>query len=253
MGFNFNFFGKREVRRFNYRPRFYDPDEEERRQKFGDHSTEKHEYVPGETIRGSLRDGNHKDSKEVTKNQKFLGMFTVVMLFAVVACLFKYFPVLLDAYESEWSPENVYQNFYEEHQYCPYSSIEKKAYREFWEKEEMSYVELEDAYEEFMNKYSLSPFTFVEQEEFYMGYWEKNGLSPLASVSLQSIYDEFWYEIEEKIWSGQELPSFTSTIDGETVMISMEIAEANSGYIFTCMSCNKHEKLSVDQYEITEW
>ena len=36
MGFSFNFFGKQEVRRFNYKPRFYDPETEERRKKYGD-------------------------------------------------------------------------------------------------------------------------------------------------------------------------------------------------------------------------
>ena len=40
MGFSFNFFGTQEVRKFNYRPRFYDPEKEERRRKFGDHSKE---------------------------------------------------------------------------------------------------------------------------------------------------------------------------------------------------------------------
>ena len=36
MGFNFSFFGKQEVRRFSYRPRFYDPETEERRKKYSD-------------------------------------------------------------------------------------------------------------------------------------------------------------------------------------------------------------------------
>ena len=38
MGFSFNFFGKTEIRKFNYRPRFYDPEEEARKEKFGDHA-----------------------------------------------------------------------------------------------------------------------------------------------------------------------------------------------------------------------
>ena len=50
MGFSFNFFGKTEIRKFNYRPRFYDPDEEARKEKFGDHAAPK-EYVPGEILR----------------------------------------------------------------------------------------------------------------------------------------------------------------------------------------------------------
>jgi len=97
MGFSFNFFGKQEVRRFNYRPRFYDPEEEERRQKFGDHSAKKKEYVPGQYVKGSLRDGNYKETSDITRNQKFLGILTVILLFAVVFALFKYFPKLLES------------------------------------------------------------------------------------------------------------------------------------------------------------
>ena len=100
MGFSFNFFGKREIRKFNYRPRFYDPDEEARREMFGDHSKdkkEKKEYVPGSYVKGSLRDGNYKETKDVTRNQKYLGVLTLILMFAVVFALFKYFPKLLDA------------------------------------------------------------------------------------------------------------------------------------------------------------
>ena len=104
MGFSFNFFGKQEVRRSNYRPRFYNPEEEERRQKFGDHSQEKKEYVPGQLVRGSLRDGNFKDTKDVTRNQKYLGMLAIILLFAVIYSMFKYFPHLIEVLDqrSDW-------------------------------------------------------------------------------------------------------------------------------------------------------
>lgn len=104
MGFSFNFFGKQEVRRFNYRPRFYDPDEEERREKFGDHSKEKKEYVPGQIVRGSMRDGNYKDTRDVSRNQKYLGMAAIVLLFAVIYSMFKYFPNLIEVLDqrSDW-------------------------------------------------------------------------------------------------------------------------------------------------------
>ncbi|HAY18602.1 MAG TPA: hypothetical protein DCY24_05305, partial [Rikenellaceae bacterium] len=61
MGF-FTFPGEQEHRRFNYKPLYYDKDEEERRQKFGkvdgtfEKEKEKGEYVPGSYIKGSLRD-----------------------------------------------------------------------------------------------------------------------------------------------------------------------------------------------------
>ena len=61
MGFNFSFFGKQEVRRFSYKPRFYDPEAEERRKKYGDFTKPKAEdYVPGSHVKGSLRDGNDR-------------------------------------------------------------------------------------------------------------------------------------------------------------------------------------------------
>ena len=99
MGFSFNFFGKQEVRRFNYRPRFYDPDKEERRRKFGDHSKEAADkpYVPGKHLKGSLRDGNYSRTEEVGKNQKFVGMITTVLLFTVIYLIVKYYPILLEA------------------------------------------------------------------------------------------------------------------------------------------------------------
>ena len=99
MGFSFNFFGKQEVRKFNYRPRFYDPDKEERRRKFGDHSKESANkpYVPGKHLKGSLRDGNYSRTEEIGKNQKFVGMITTVLLFAVIYLIVKYYPILLEA------------------------------------------------------------------------------------------------------------------------------------------------------------
>ena len=99
MGFSFNFFGKQEVRKFNYRPRFYDPDKEERRRKFGDHSKEAADkpYVPGKHLKGSLRDGNYSRTEEVGKNQKFVRMITTVLLFTVIYLIVKYYPILLEA------------------------------------------------------------------------------------------------------------------------------------------------------------
>ena len=97
MGFSFNFFGTQEVRKFNYKPRFYDPEKEERRRKFGDHSAEKTPYTPGKHIKGSFRDGNYQRTKEISRNQKTIGMVTMVLLFAVVYLIFKYFPILIDS------------------------------------------------------------------------------------------------------------------------------------------------------------
>ncbi len=99
MGFSFNFFGKQEVRRFNYRPRFYDPEAEERRKKYGDFTKPKEEgkYVPGQHVKGSFRDGNYQRTKDISRNQKTIGMITMLLLFAVVYLIYKYFPLLIDS------------------------------------------------------------------------------------------------------------------------------------------------------------
>ncbi len=98
MGFNFSFFGKQEVRRFSYRPRFYDPETEERRKKYGDFTKPKDEsYTPGKHIKGSLRDGNYQQKYDMSRNQKKLGIITTILLFAVVYLIFKYFPILIDS------------------------------------------------------------------------------------------------------------------------------------------------------------
>lgn len=98
MGFSFNFFGTQEVRKFSYRPRFYDPDKEERRRKFGDHKDKtKEPYVPGKHIKGSFRDGNYSRTEEIGKNQKVIGIITTLLLFAVIFLIVKYYPILLEA------------------------------------------------------------------------------------------------------------------------------------------------------------
>jgi hypothetical protein len=95
MGFNFSFFGKQEVRKFSYKPRFYDPEAEERRKKYGDFTKKNEEYVPGKHVRGSLRDGNYQRTEEVSRNQRVIGMATTILLFAVIYLIYKYFPILL--------------------------------------------------------------------------------------------------------------------------------------------------------------
>ncbi len=98
MGFSFNFFGKQEVRGFNYKPRFYDPEAEERRKKYGDFTKPKEEkYVPGRHIKGSWRDGNYSKMKDVSRNQKAIGMVSMILLFTVVYLIYKYFPLLIDS------------------------------------------------------------------------------------------------------------------------------------------------------------
>lgn len=109
MGFNFSFFGKQEVRKFNYRPRFYDPEAEERRSKYGDFTkkAQKQEYVPGAHIKGSLSDGNYSKTEDLSQNQKLLGAVSLILLFAVIFLLWKYFPILLDSMEKMQQTKEV--------------------------------------------------------------------------------------------------------------------------------------------------
>ena len=109
MGFNFSFFGKQEVRKFNYKPRFYDPEAEERRKKYGDFTkdAQKKEYVPGQSIKGSLRDGNYSRTEDLSRNQRFLGAISLILLFGVIFLLWKYFPILLDSMQNEQQKNEV--------------------------------------------------------------------------------------------------------------------------------------------------
>lgn len=96
MGFNFSFFGKQEHRVFNYKPRYYDPEKEERRKMFGhvDGTAQKEEYTPGSYISGSFRDGNYQRTREVNRGQKIIGMVSLILIFAVIILIAKYFPLI---------------------------------------------------------------------------------------------------------------------------------------------------------------
>ena len=101
MGFSFKFFGTQEVRKFSYKPRFYDPEKEERRKRYARYGrpedAQDEAYTPGKYIKGSLRDGNYQRKKEVSRNQKTIGIVTMMLLFTVVYLIYKYFPLLIDS------------------------------------------------------------------------------------------------------------------------------------------------------------
>ena len=104
MGF-FTFPGQQEHRKFNYRPIYYDKDEEERRQVFGkvdgrldaekEKEKENGEYKAGSYIRGAFRDGNYarRDSGATTA-QRIIGIVGLILL-AVVLIYFCIFFLLL--------------------------------------------------------------------------------------------------------------------------------------------------------------
>ncbi len=102
MAFNFGFFGKREHRVFNYRPRYYDPKEDEMKEKFGHLHKDKEEdaekgpeqYVPGDYVKGSLRSAAYKKTKDSSKNQHIIGIISMVLFFIMLIYLVKFFNLL---------------------------------------------------------------------------------------------------------------------------------------------------------------
>ena len=119
MGFNFNFFGDSEHRVFNYKPVYFDPEKEERRQLFGkvdgsldctgDAGSEgkpsgnagadgsKTGYTPGKYISGSFRDGNYQRTRTSGANriQKIIGMVGLILFFVVLYFVAKFYGMIL--------------------------------------------------------------------------------------------------------------------------------------------------------------
>lgn len=101
MGY-FNFFGDNEHRVFNYRPRYFDPEEEERKRMFGavDGSRDKEmksgTYVPGSYIKGSMRGGNYQKTRgHLKKTQTIIGIISLVLVFVVLIYISKFYSSIL--------------------------------------------------------------------------------------------------------------------------------------------------------------
>ena len=100
MGY-FNFFGDNEHRVFNYKPIYYDPQEEERKRKFGavDGSLEKEQkengYVPGSYIKGSFMDVNYRKTRShMQKSQVIIGIITLILICVVLYFIAKFYTLL---------------------------------------------------------------------------------------------------------------------------------------------------------------
>ena len=100
-GFNFGFFGNPEHRVFNYKPRYYDPEEEERKRMFGDvdgsgaNANEKGEYVPGSSIRGAFRDGHYQKTRSAqSRTQTIISIVTLLLIAVVLIYIAKFFEML---------------------------------------------------------------------------------------------------------------------------------------------------------------
>lgn len=99
--FNFGFFGNQEHRVFNYKPRYYDPEEEKRRQMFGDvdgtneTARENGEYVPGSSLRGAFRNGNYQKTRSsMNKTHTIITLVTLVLIVVVLIYMTKFFEIL---------------------------------------------------------------------------------------------------------------------------------------------------------------
>ena len=87
----FNWFGEHEHRVFTYRPRYYDPAEEERKRKFGavDHTKG---YEPGSYLRGSLRDGHYsREKSHANKAQNIIGIIGLILVAVVLIYIAKFY------------------------------------------------------------------------------------------------------------------------------------------------------------------
>ncbi|MBO8485100.1 MAG: hypothetical protein IAB78_01580 [Bacteroidetes bacterium] len=96
MGFNFGFFGSQEQRVFNYKPRYYDPEKEALKEKFGhvDGRNEKEPYAPGAYIQGSFRGGNYQRTKKINKAQSIIGIVGLILFFVVLIYIAKFYQLL---------------------------------------------------------------------------------------------------------------------------------------------------------------
>lgn len=93
----FNWFGETEHRVFNYKPRYYDPEKEELKKKFGkvDGSTEKENYAPGSYVRGAFRDGHYsKERSHATKVGNIIGIIGLLLIAIVLIYIAKFYALL---------------------------------------------------------------------------------------------------------------------------------------------------------------
>ncbi len=87
---------RRKPRQFEYRPRYYDPEQEAREQRrrelFGDPADEEHkeDYKPGEYIRRDMlaRRGIGQRGRRTKKPSAMMAVFALLCLFALLLWIF---------------------------------------------------------------------------------------------------------------------------------------------------------------------
>lgn len=97
----FNFFGDSEHKVFDYKPIYYNREEDERKRKFGavDGTMDKEKadgsYAPGSYIKGSFRDGGYQKTKShMNKVQTIIGIVTMLLICAVLIFIAKFYSLL---------------------------------------------------------------------------------------------------------------------------------------------------------------
>lgn len=97
----FSFFGDQEHRVFNYKPMYYDPEKEARRQMFGavdggvnDKKDENGEHIPGSYIQGAFRGGNYARRRGSSKAQSIIGLVGLVLVAIVLIYIAKFYTLL---------------------------------------------------------------------------------------------------------------------------------------------------------------
>lgn len=97
----FNFFGESEHKVFDYKPIYYNKEEDERKRRFGavdgTMSEEKKfgTYVPGSYIKGSFRDGGYQKTKShMSKVHTIIGIVSLILIFAVLYFIAKFYTLL---------------------------------------------------------------------------------------------------------------------------------------------------------------
>lgn len=96
----FGWFGDQKHRVFNYKPMYYDPEEEARRQMFGqvDGTMEKRKqegtYTPGASIRGAFREGNYAQRRGASKAHAIVGLIGLALVAVILIYIVKFYSLL---------------------------------------------------------------------------------------------------------------------------------------------------------------
>ena len=95
----FNFFGDNEHRVFNYKPIYYDPEEEERKRRFGavdgtlEQAKKEGTYVPGSYIKGAFREGP-RTRTPMRRTQTIIGIISLLLIVAMLWYIAKFYSLL---------------------------------------------------------------------------------------------------------------------------------------------------------------